>query len=156
MVTPSEFGYRVQGLAAHVLLGLGYRVDTVNQYGHPDIVAVRDGREFRFEVEAEVGRPRLRQLDDADFQSLTNAGNCIGYYALAISFPSPYWVLVPALTLVGRPAGPNILLEALSDKEYSAEWTREYIYLINSACRRIRLASFNYLSQTALAGRKLY
>ena len=155
MVPPNEFGYRVQGLAAHVLIGMGYQIGAVNQSGHPDIVAVKDGMEFRFEVEAEVGRPRLRQLTDADFSSLTEVPNAVGYYALAISVPTPYWVLVPALKLIDRPPSPNILFEALSDKEYSAEWTREYIKLLDGACRRIGLASFADLRQMALNGRRI-
>ena len=155
MVSPSDFGFRVQGLAAHVLVGLGYRVSAVKETGHPDIVAFRGGREFRFEVKAEVGRPRLRQLTEAELNSLTELPGSSGYYALAIGFPMPYWVLVPASKLVGRPPMPNILLEALSDKELSAEWTREYIKLLEGGCRRIGLASFGDLKQMALSGRRI-
>ena len=155
-ISPSEFGYKIQVLAAHVLLRLGYRIDAVNRSGHPDIVAIRDKREFRFEVEAEATGPRLRKLTGADLASLTEVPNVIGYYALAISFPTPYWVLVPVSKLTGRDhPSPNILLEALSDKEYSAEWTREYIELLQDACRQIRLASFGDLSRMALSGRGL-
>ena len=151
-VSPSEFGYKIQVLAAHVLLRLGYTVTAINQYGHPDVSAVRAGNEFRFEVEAQAGNPRLRQLYDADFASLIGVRNVTGYYALAISSPSPYWVVVPALKLVGRPPSPNILMEALSDKEYSEEWTREYVGLLTEKCRLIRLANFSKLSEMALAG----
>ena len=155
MVSPSEFGFRVQGLAAHVLLGLGYRIIAVKESGHPDIVAFRGGREFRFEVEAEVGRPRLRQLSQADFSSLTEVPGAAGYYALAIGFPVPYWVLVPVSKLIGRPPSPKILLEALSDKELSAEWTREYVRLLGNGSKRVVLASFGDLKQMALAGRSI-
>ena len=155
MVSPTEFGFRVQGLAAHVLMGLGYRIQAVKESGHPDIVANRDGREFRFEVEAEAGRPRLRQLTEADFTSLTEVPGSEGYYALAIGFPTPYWLLVPAKRMLDRPPMPNILLEALSDKEYSAEWTSEYVKLLESGCRRIWLASFGDLKQMALGGRRI-
>ena len=80
----------------------------------------------------------------------------VGYYALAISFPTPYWVLVPATKLVGRKlASANILLEALSDKEYSAEWTREYTRLLQNACRQIRLSTFHQLSEMAKETRHL-
>ena len=154
-VSPSEFGYRVQALAAHVLLGMGYDIREINQSGHPDIVALRNGSEFRFEVEAEVGRPRPRQLTNADIDSLTTDLRGSGYYALAISSPSPQWVVVPAAKLVGRPPIPNILLEALSDEEYSWAWTREYMRLLADSCRRISLASYSHLSQMALSGRRL-
>ena len=154
-VPPSEFGFRVQGLAAHVLIGLRYRIHSVNESGHPDILASRDGQEFRFEVEAEVGRPRPRQLTGADFNSLVGIPGSIGYYALAIKFPTPYWVLVPSRKMIDRPPMPNILLEALSDKEYSAEWTREYLKLLGGGCTRIGLATFGDLKYMALNGRTI-
>ena len=155
-VSAVEFGYKIQAVAAHILLRLGYRIEAVNRAGHPDIVAIREGREFRFEVEAEAFGPRPRQLTAADFASLTEAPNIVGYYALAISFPKPCWILVPASKLVRRTRpSANMLLEALSDKEYSAEWTREYVRLLQNACRQIRLASFSDLCKMALEGHGL-
>lgn len=155
-ISAAKFGYKIQALAAHVLLRLGYRIDAVNRSGHPDIVTTRGGGVFLFEVEAEVAGPRLRKLTDADFGALISGPNVIGYYALAVSFPTPYWILVPASKLAGRRLpSTNILLEALSDKEYSAEWTREHVRLLEGACRQIRLGSFDDLSQMALTGRSL-
>lgn len=149
--TWSDFGYKVQALAAHVLLRLGYQVTECNQRGHPDLTAFWEGREFRFEVEAEVTGPRLRQLTKADFDSLMATHH--GYYALAISFPTPRWILVPASKLVSRTnPSPNRVMEALSDKEYSAAWTRAYIELLRDSHRKIRRASFSDLSEWALAG----
>ena len=155
-ISTAEFGYKIQALAAHVLLRRGYRITAVNSSGHPDIISVLNGKEFRFEVEAQAGGPRHRKLTAADFESLVGRPNLNGYYALAVSFPTPYWVLVPASKLVDRKLpSVNALLEALSDKEYSDEWTREYQWLLQNACRQIRLRSFHQLSQMALAGYKL-
>ena len=154
-ISATEFGYKIQALAAHVLLRLGCEITAINQFGHPDIIAVKDGKELHFEVEAEVGNPRLRQLTEADFQSLLNVRNVIGYYALAISAPKPYWVVVPAKDIVGRPPIPNILMEALSDAAYSEEWTREYVEMLRDKCRLIKMASFRVLSAMALDGRSL-
>ena len=155
-ISAVEFGYKIQAVAAHVLLRLGYRIEAVNRSGHPDIVAISGGREFRFEVEAEAFGPRHRQLTDADFASLIETPNIVGYYALTISFPKPYWILVPASKLAHRTLpSSNILLEALSDKEYSAEWTREYVGLLQDACRQVRLASFSDLCEMALEGHGL-
>lgn len=154
-LTPRAFGYKIQALAAHVLVRLGYEVANVNESGHPDIAAYRNGKEFRFEVEAEVIGPRLRQLDNADFASLT-APRVFGYFALAIAFPAPYWVLVPASKLISRKhPSSNMLLEALSDEKYSREWTMAYREVLQNSCRLIRLASFNELSQMAKTGRGL-
>ena len=150
-----EFGYKIQALAAHVLVALGHRVVEVNHKGHPDVVSVKDGQEFRFEVEAEVIGSKRRMLTSSDFESLIGAG-VVGYFALAVSFPRPYWVLVPARRLARRnlPAG-NALLEALSDKSFSSDWTREYLSLIGRSCREMLDRSFDQLVRRATAGRTL-
>ena len=153
--TRSAFGYRVQALGAHVLLRLGFQIDAINRAGHPDIIATVDGMEYRFEVEAETMGPRLHQLTNDDFDSLTEVSGSVGYYALAVSSPSPYWVLVPAEDLVGRNPSPVMLLEALSDKGLSGEWTREYLELLSKSCRLIRRTSFGSLCESALAGHSL-
>lgn len=154
--TATEFGLKIQAVAAHLLLRLNYRITAVNQPGHPDIVAIRDGIEYRFEVEAEFIRPTPRKLTEADFTSLVGIPGVVGYYARAIRLPSPRWVLVPAEKLADRrlPAS-DVLLEALSDRAYSHEWTTAYQYLLQSACRQIRLASFKRLSEMAIAGQSL-
>jgi len=154
-VSPSEFGYKVQALAAHVLLRLNYRVEEINQVGHPDIVVSRGMEELRFEIEAEVSGPRPRQLADEDFASLIDLSGAAGYFALAISIPAPRWIVVPAERLKDRKPSSNVLLEALSDRNFSDVWTSEYLNLLNDECRRIRRASFTTLCKWALAGRGL-
>lgn len=151
-----EFGYKVQALAAHVLLRLGYRVEEVKQSGHPDITAFRDGREYRFEVEAQVGDPHKRRLEDADIESLTGVPDGFGFYALAISFPNPYWVVVPVSNLAGRKhRSSNVLLEALSDKHFSAEWTAQYRDMLSASYHEITIVPFSWLSELAVSGRGL-
>ena len=154
-VSPAEFGYKVQALAAHVLLRLNYRVEKINQSGHPDIIVSRSMEELRFEIEAEVSGPRPRKLTDEDFASLIDLSGAIGYYALAISFPTPRWVVIPAERLKNRKPSSNVLLEALSDRSFSAAWTFEYLKLLNEEGRRIQRASFTTLCERALAGRGL-
>ena len=153
--SPAEFGYKVQALAAHVLLRLNYRVEKINQIGHPDIVAARGMEELRFEIEAEVSGPRPRQLTDEDFASLIDLSGAVGYFALAVSFPTPRWIVVPAERLKDRKPSSNVLLEALCDRNFSDAWTFEYLNLLNDECRRIRRASFATLCERALAGRGL-
>lgn len=154
-VSPSEFGYRVQALAAHVLLRLDCQVIEINRAGHPDIVATRGGEELHFEVEAEVVGPRSRQLTGDDFASLIEDSGVTGYFALAISNPAPRWILVPAKHLLGRKPSSNVLLEALSDQEFSNAWTYEYTNLLYAECRRIARSSFTVLRSRALKGRGL-
>ena len=154
-ISPTEFGYKVQALAAHVLLRLNCRVEKINQSGHPDIVATRGIEELRFEIEAEVSGPRPRQLTEEDFASLIDLPGAVGYFALAISSPTPRWVVVPAERLKDRKPSSNVLLEALSDRDISDAWTFEYLKLLNDECRRISRASFATLCERALSGRGL-
>lgn len=150
-ISAVEFGYKVQALAAHVLLRLGYRIEAINQRGHPDVVAFKDGQQFRFEIEAEVGQPRRRRLTDADFATLMGVPDGFGYYALAVSSPIPKWILVRASRLAYRKyAVSNVLLEALSDMAYSEEWTSEYVSLLSESCDQIRRASFESLKAAIL------
>lgn len=154
-VSSSEFGYKVQAMAAHILMRLNCRIKEINQFGHPDIVAFRGAEELRFEIEAEVSGPRPRQLTNEDFDSLLDSSGAVGYFALAIGFPTPRWIVVPAERLVDRKPSSNILLEALSDRDFSDAWTSEYLKMLNDACRRIRRASFASLCVRALSGRGL-
>ena len=156
-LSPPEFGNRMQAVAAHILLRLGYYIEAVNRTGHPDIIAWREGLEYRFEVEAQVTGPRPRQLETADFAALLNTPNAQGYYALAVS-PTrrPRWLLVPAARLVNRQLpSPNALLEALSDRDYSAAWTAEYHRLLQQSGRIIRQTPSSELGQRAVEGKRL-
>ena len=136
-----------------MLTRLNHRVLEVNPTGHPDIVSVKDGREFRFEIEAEVIGRKKRMLTASDFAGLMSNGGA-GYFALSVSFPRPYWVLAPAWRLARRnsPAG-NALLKALSDKAFSSDWTREYLLPIGRSCRDMLDRSFDRLVRRALDGR---
>ena len=154
-ISSVEFGYKVQALAAHVLLRLNFGVEEVNRSGHPDIVATSGMDKLHFEIEAEVAGPRPRQLTKEDFSALTELRGGVGYFALAISFPTPRWVVVPAERLKHRKPSSNVLLEALSDKDFSNAWTHAYIDLLKQECRRIRRASFRELCERALSGRGL-
>lgn len=154
-MSPSEYGLRVQALAGHVLLALGHSIKEIKQKGHPDIVSVKDGQEFRFEVEAEVLARRPRMLTPTDFEGLIDR-SVEGHFAVAVSSPQPFWVLVPVQRLAPRetPAG-MALLRALSDKALSSEWTNEYVSLIGRSSRDVIDRSFDQLVQRALDGRGL-
>lgn len=154
-MSAAEYGYKIQALAAHVLLRLGYSVEAINRSGHPDIVVARDGRRLYFEVEAEVSGPRRRQLTTEDFLALSDLSDGIGYFALAISFPVPRWIVVTAERLEDRNPSSNVMLEALSDVDFSSAWTHAFLGLLNEKSRRIRRASFRELCEQALSGNGL-
>lgn len=157
-VTLSEFGFRIQGLAAHVLLRLGARVLQVNSQGHPDIFAETGIGSIRVEVEADIHgyRPRLLTEEDLDGiapRKITDKG----YFALALCGPYPRWLLVDHSRLHRRhdtPASPAIL-KALSDVEASEQWTSEFITLLLTHCQHLLAYSFDLLARRALEGRPL-
>lgn len=151
----SAFGFKMQAVAAHILLRLGHNILEVNRVGHPDIVSVKEGVEFRFEVEAEVRGHRKRMLEAADFVGLT-ATDSVGYFALAVSFPRPYWVVVPIGELIDRGADAgNATLEALCDTRLSDAWTQEHLGLLAKSCRVVRERSFEQLVRRAKEGRMI-
>lgn len=96
---------------------------------------------------------KRRKLTDADFSSLMDVPDGFGYYALAISSPTPRWILVPASKLVDRRYSiPNVLLEALRDVAYSDAWSSEYVSLLNTSCHQIKGASFDRLKALVFGG----
>lgn len=155
MVSDSEFGLKIQALAAHVLLRLGWEIDEIKQTGHPDIVARQGSIIWHIEIEAEVTGTRPRQLTHADFDSLIDIPGTEGLYGLAIAYPTPRWILVPAKLLINRRPSHTVLLDALSDKEHSRFWSKEYVRMLDAECDRITRYSFSTLRNRALSGRGL-
>ena len=153
--TVCEFGYKIQALAAQGLLRLSHRVEAVNPTGHPDVVTVKGGQEFRFAVESKVIGVNRTMLTSSDFAGLLSPG-VVGFFALAVSFPRPFWVLVPPQSLArrDRPAG-HALLKALSDKAIPTDWTHQYVSLIGRSCRDVLDRSLDQLVQRAKDGRAL-
>lgn len=52
----AEFGYRIQGVFAHVLIRQGYKILEVNAQGHPDIRARGHDREVLVQVKTVAHR----------------------------------------------------------------------------------------------------
>lgn len=156
-ISKPAFGFKVQAIAAHVLIRLGFRIVAINSSGHPDITAEGSDGLVHLEVEAEAGPSRLRMLTAEDFKSLTdNIETAKGYYALAVGVPSPRWILVDATKLQWRRnPTPRAVFEALSDRRLSHAWTDAYVKLLVSSCELIELGSYSSLRLRALAGHGL-
>lgn len=154
----SEFGYRVQGLAAHVLLRLGARVLQINSQGHPDIVAELDRGLIRVEVESDFHGARAHALTQEDLDGIVpRSATDKGYFAIALCGPYPRWLLVDHARLRrrhGTPASPAVL-QALADPETSKQWTMEFIALLMAHCERLPLLTFDFLVRRALEGKPL-
>lgn len=156
-ISLSEFGFRIQGLAAHVLLRLGARILEVNSKGHPDIVAEDQRGIMRIEVEADIHGFRARTLEEADFKAIApRSPTDKGYFALALCGPYPRWLVMDYARLRRRasPASPAIF-QALAESEPSARWTSEFIDLVVRHHQHLRIFSFGFLCRLALQGKSL-
>lgn len=157
-IGPVELGFRVQGLAAHILLRLGARVLEINSQGHPDIVAENERGIMRIEVEAHIHGSRARLLTKEDLEAIApRRSTDQGYFALALCSPYPTWLLIEYSRLQrrhGTPASPAIL-QALSDAETSKRWTAEFITLLIEHCQHLPAFLFDFLVRRALEGKSL-
>ena len=155
-VEPSEFGYRIQGLAGHVLLRLGFQILQINAAGHPDILARNQQGLVRLEIEADMFGCRARELTLADLLAIAPQGVLEkGYFAVALCGPYPRWAIVDSTVLhrrFGNPASPAIL-QALRDVKMSDAWTTEFINLLASQGEHLLTFSYEFLVQRALADR---
>lgn len=154
---PIELGYRIQGLAAHLLLAQGLKVVEVNPQGHPDIVAVGHKGVLRFEIEANTMGTGEHQLTEKDFASLKpQVPGDKGFFGVAICGPYPSWLIIDHARLVGRPTpAPLPVLRALSERELSAKWTALFNQLVCRHAEHIQDYSFALLREWALADRGL-
>ncbi len=151
---PIEFGFRVQGFAAHVLLRLGVRVLEVKASGHPDITAQDTGGMLRFEVEADTGPLRERQLTRADFDGLAlRQPGDRGYFALFLTGTRIRWIVTPYQVLIGRHKPLQIAtLTSLADRRLSSDWTEAMVSIGNNHFDSIWSYSFDSLRKRAIEG----
>lgn len=154
----SEFGFRIQGLAAHVVLRLGARVLQINSQGHPDIVAETERGFVRIEVEADIYAHRARVLSQGDLDGIAPRSTTDkGYFALAMCGPYPSWLLVDYPQLRRRHKTPALpaILRTLADAETSKHWTDEFKRLLVIRCHRLPVFSYDFLVRRALEGKPL-
>ena len=154
----SEFGFRIQGMAAHVLLRLGARILEINSQGHPDIMAESGTGRIFVEVEADIHQLRPRALTDEDLKGITplRFGDS-GYFAVALCSPFPRWLLIEHSRLQRRrgiPALPSVL-RALANKDISNLWTSAFIDFLTTNCQNLKYFSYQFLEQRAIEGRPL-
>lgn len=153
----SEFGYRVQGLAAHVLLRLGATVLDVKASGHPDITAQDDQGIMRIEVEADTGSSRERQLTGADYVGMaSDRRGDRGYFALLLMGPRVRWVITPLenLSVRSKPL-PISTVTSLADVQLSFAWTEAMVSIVVEHYEKIWFYSFDSLRQRSLNGQVL-
>jgi hypothetical protein len=151
-VGPVEMGFRVQGLAAHMLLALGYRISEVNSSGHPDVVAQGTRGVVRVEVEADTRGIGVHLPKPEDLTALSpQTPGDRGYFAIAVCSPLPIWIVVESYKLVDRRFKLALpLLEALSDQVESETWSGLFEELVVQYGSRLGDFSFQWLARQAL------
>jgi len=152
-----EVGYRIQGIAAQILLRLGARILEIKSQGHPDIVARDAEGIIRVEVETDLGSGRTRLPTPEDIQSVRpKEQGDRGYFALAECRAFPRWLVVPVerLTLRHVEMGPTVLA-ALSEEGTSRSWTREFLAFLIRNESRLPGLTYDRLRTLALESRSI-
>ena len=152
-VGDGEFGYRAQGLFAHVLKEIGGSVIEVRSQGHPDIIAVLGGRWTRVEVEiASVGhRYHVIKADDADAITPFEQ-NEQGYLAVLDIAEPVRWAPIDYSRIrhrLGRQ--PLATLHALAHRELARRCNDAFRQFIVANATRLSALTFRRLCQLALS-----
>ena len=155
LVGDIEFGYRIQGLLAHVFMRLGATVIELNAQGHPDLVINLDGR-IPIEVEAAPTVIRSHTVKLEDIEAIKGL-NDSGYLAVLDCTLPIAWILLAHPRLKRQGPGPVSLvtLWAMSDDGFSRACTDEFITLIIGIQDRLSNLTFHLLRRRALRGQAL-
>ena len=147
-----EFGYRAQGLFAHVLKQVGASVVEVKSNGHPDITALLGGRLTRIEVEiASMGdRYHVIKSDDAEAVAPTER-NEQGYLAVLDIAEPVRWAPIEHSRIRGRLGRrPLTTLHALADRELARACNDAFAEIISANAERLPALTFHLLCQRVL------
>lgn len=159
-VGESEFGYRVQGLLAHVFLRLGGRIIAIKAQGHPDIIVNFGSRTLLLQAKSIHGKIRRQKFviaaDDLEGIRSFNA-NEVGYLAVLDCALPPSWILVNYHKLLRQQLIPihMITLKAMSDRQLSFECTEEFVKLVIRHQNHLRNLNFHILCSRAIKGEAL-
>jgi len=152
----SEFGYRMQGFFAHVLVRLGAVVIEVNAQGHPDIKAHMADELLLVQVKSaqHAYTSSVFQLSITDLEGITCREGARGYLAYLDCAEPVSWYLVDSVTarqFLNRPV-PVAAIRGAQDRQLSEECSNEFVDAILSAKDRLSLLTFRLLAQRAIAG----
>jgi hypothetical protein len=155
----SEFGYRMQGLFAHVLIRLGGIVLEVNAQGHPDIKANLGGDLLIVQVKSVLHANSFSgfQLSSADLAGISPTELSKGYLALLDCADPVSWVIInfSKLRQFLDLSVPIAALYAAQETHLSNDCTNEFSELIISVKDRLNTLTFPLLVRRAIEGRTL-
>jgi hypothetical protein len=151
-----EFGYRMQGMFAHVLIRLGARIGEINSQGHPDIRAELGDRELLIQVKTVLHRSHLTMfnLSHDDLWGISAVGRREGLLAVLDCGEPAQWVVIPAeraSALIGQPVH-LATLQAIGRHEFSIDCTEEFSEMIRAHRERLPNLTYSVLRSRALSG----
>lgn len=147
-----EFGYRAQGLFAHVLRSVGASVVEVKNRGHPDIVVWLRGRLTRVEVEiAPIGeRFHVIKADDVKAVTPVELGSQ-GYLAVLDIAEPVRWAPIEYSRLRHRQGRqPLAILHALADGRLARECNEAFADIVLANTEQLSALTFRLLRQRVL------
>ena len=147
-----EFGYRAQGLFAHVLKQIGASVVEIRHQGHPDIIVLLRGQLTRVEVEiASMGkRYHVIKADDAEAVAPIERHER-GYLAVLDIAEPVRWATIEHSRIrprLGRQ--PLATLHALAHRELARACTDAFAEIVIADAERLPALTFRLLCQRVL------
>ena len=142
-----EFGYRAQGLFAHVLKQIGASVLEVKNRGHPDIVALLAGRLTRVEVEIAPMGERCHVIKTDDVQAVAPRElNQQGYLAILDIVEPVRWAPIE-YSRIRRRLGkqPLATLHALAEPKLAKSCNEAFESFIMANAERLPALTFRLL-----------
>lgn len=149
-----EFGYRAQGLFAHVLSRIGATVLEIRHQGHPDIVARLSDRFARFEVEIASAHDRHHTIKNDDLVSIAPVNDRdTGFLAILDTARPVRWAVIEHNRIrrrLGRRPLPT--LHALADGDLSRQCTAAFTEIVSEDSARLLALTFHLLCERVLRG----
>jgi hypothetical protein len=152
-----EFGYRAQGLFAHVLQRVGVSVAEIRNQGHPDIIGSLNGRLARFEIEIASKGDRHHVIKNDDVESIAPVlPNELGYLVVLDMAEPLRWAVMDYLRVRGRVGRAAIsTLHAVADRDLSKACNVAFFEIIAESVRRLPALTFRLLCARVLRERAM-
>lgn len=156
----SEFGYRIQGYLAHVIMHIGGKIIDVKSQGHPDIIASLSRKTLLLQVKSISSKSGRRGflMDADDLEGIRpHNSTTIGYLAILDCTMPPSWIMIDYERIKRHALNPIsiVTLRALADTGLSQQCTEEFVRLIISHQSNLDTLYFHVLCSRALRGESL-
>ena len=147
-----EFGFRVQGLFAHVLQRIGATVIDVRNQGHPDIIMMLGGKLARVEVEIASIRGEYHTIKTDDVEGVAPTGTGEQGYLAVLDIAEPVrWAPIEYSRLCHRVGRQRLAtLHALAHRELARDCNDAFGQMIIAHARQLPALTYHLLRQRVL------